>query len=381
MSNKVNPYKKKKNTKPKAKDIFTTLFVGSIFFALALFCFFKPNDDFSYSERRALSKFPKISSQSVLSGKAMSDFESYTLDQFPMRDSFRTLKALISKNVFLQKENNGLYYVDNHIASLDYPLDESSVIRAASRFEYAVKKYADEANRVYLSLIPDKNYFLAEKNGYPSMDYDKLVSLLRENCPSMQYIDIFPTLTIDDYYNTDTHWKQENIIDTASFLANALGTNIPDSESNYGVYTLEDDFSGVYAGQIMLPTKKDRISYLRNDVIDSFVVQDHENGKMIETYTLEKASGKDPYEIFLNGPVSLVEIYNGEINKQSTLVIFRDSFTSSLAPLLAQGYQKTILVDIRYMNIDFVGSFVDFKNADILFLYSTSVINNSETIK
>ena len=34
---------------------------------------------------------------------------------------------------------------------------------------------------VYYSVVPDKNYFIAEKNGYPSMDYDKLLSLMKEN--------------------------------------------------------------------------------------------------------------------------------------------------------------------------------------------------------
>ncbi len=363
------------------KNIVVTVFVGTVFFALALFCFVKPHDEFSYSERRALAKFPTINMETIASGKAMSDFESYTLDQFPMRDSFRSVKALISRYAFAQKENNGLYYVNGHIASLDYPLDESSVLRAASRFEHAVSKYASASNKVYLSLIPDKNYFLASQNGYPSIDYSGLTALLLENCQSMEYIDIFPTLSIDDYYTTDTHWSQDKIIDTASVLADALGTSIPSSPDKYISHTLDLEFSGVYAGQMMLPTKKDRITYLTNDLIDSFTAYDYENDKAIDVYTLENKDGADPYEIFLNGPVSLVEINNPEINNDSTLVIFRDSFTSSIAPLLAQGYKKTVLVDIRYMNVDFVGSFVDFENADILFLYSTSVINNSVTLK
>lgn len=363
------------------KNIVVTVFVGLVFFVLAFFCFFKPNDEFSDSERRILSKFPKINMETISSGKAMSDFETYTLDQFPMRDSFRSLKALISRYAFAQKENNGLYYVDGHIASLDYPLDEQSVLYAASRFEYAVSKYADATNKVYISLIPDKNYFLAETNGYPSMDYDRLTSLLLESCPSMEYIDIFPTLTVDDYYKTDTHWSQDKIIDTAACLAEGLGTFIPSSPEKYTFTELDSDFSGVYAGQIMLPTDKDRITYLTNRLIDSFEVFDFENNKEIDVYTLEHKDGKDPYEIFLNGPVSLIEITNPEINNNSKLVIFRDSFTSSIAPLLAQGYKTTVLVDIRYMNTDFVGSFVDFENADILFLYSTALINSSEILK
>lgn len=364
--------------KNKLRNIIVTSVIGVLFFALAIFCFIKAPDDFSYSERRGLAKFPQITLDNVLSGKAMTDFETYTLDQFPLRDFFRSVKAIISRYVFIQKDNNDLYYADGAIGSLDYPLDEQSIDYAAQRINYTLSKYKTASNRVFISLIPDKNYFLADKNGYPSYDYEALRKKLLDKLDGMEYIDIFPTLTIDDYYSTDTHWRQEKLLDTANALAKGLGTSIP---QKYETHTLNSEFSGVYKGQLMLPVKNDRISYLTNDIINSFEVFDHENNKEIDVYTLEKEAGPDQYEIFLNGPVSLVEINNPEINSDSKLIIFRDSFTSSIAPLLAQGYKQTILVDIRYMNPAFVGSFVNFENADILFLYSTSVINNSETLK
>ena len=34
---------------------------------------------------------------------------------------------------------------------------------------------------VYFSIIPDKNYFAAESNGYPSLDYERLEALMLEN--------------------------------------------------------------------------------------------------------------------------------------------------------------------------------------------------------
>jgi len=63
------------------------------------------------------------------------------------------------------------------------------------------------------------------------------------------------------------------------------------------------------------------------------------------------------------------------------LVIFRDSFGSSIAPLFAQGYKKITLVDIRYMHPDMLEHYVEFENQDVLFLYSTLVLNNAETLK
>lgn len=63
------------------------------------------------------------------------------------------------------------------------------------------------------------------------------------------------------------------------------------------------------------------------------------------------------------------------------LVVFRDSFGSSIAPLLAQGYSEVVLLDLCYVNSAFVGQLVDFQNADVLFLYSTLLLNNSLSMK
>lgn len=63
------------------------------------------------------------------------------------------------------------------------------------------------------------------------------------------------------------------------------------------------------------------------------------------------------------------------------LVLFRDSFGSSIAPLLLEGYSKITLVDIRYIHPDYLEQYMDFTDCDVLFLYSTLVLNNSDTLK
>ena len=87
------------------------------------------------------------------------------------------------------------------------------------------------------------------------------------------------------------------------------------------------------------------------------------------------------YEVFLSGPKSVQKIVNPMCETDKKLIIFRDSFGSSIAPLLISGYSEITLVDIRYISSGLIGKMVDFENAQVLFLYSTSVLNNSETLK
>ena len=94
---------------------------------------------------------------------------------------------------------------------------------------------------------------------------------------------------------------------------------------------------------------------------------------------MEKATGKDPYEIFLSGPISLITIENPNAKNGRELILFRDSFGSSIAPLFVEGYSKITLVDIRYLRADYLDKFIEFDDQDVLFLFSSLVLNNSET--
>ena len=84
--------------------------------------------------------------------------------------------------------------------------------------------------------------------------------------------------------------------------------------------------------------------------------------------------------MFLSGSDALLTIENPNAATEKELVVFRDSFGSSLAPLLATGYAKITLVDLRYLQSDLLGNFIDFENQDVLFLYSTLVLNNTVTM-
>lgn len=349
--------------------------VGFVFALLVLLVWLTPDAQHSTAERRKLKQMPLLTWETIFNGKFMGEFESYSLDQFPLRDAFRSLKALTS----LKADNNDVYVVDGVINSMDYPLREESLDYAAERFYNVYNMYLKDAGcQVYLSIIPDKNYFYGEGNGYLTVDYDALVSKVVADNDYMTYLNIFPCLAGEDYYRTDTHWKQENIADVAESLLAGMNHTV---DVSYETVECPEDFYGVYYGQAALPLEPDKISYLVNDTINQFVVYDYQNSKEIPVYDRNMMRGDDPYELFVGGPISLVTIENAQNPNGGHLIVFRDSFGSSISPLLAQGYAKTTLIDIRYIQPGILKNFVDFENADVLFLYSTMVLNNSETLK
>ena len=82
--------------------------------------------------------------------------------------------------------------------------------------------------------------------------------------------------------------------------------------------------------------------------------------------------------LFLSGANALLTIENPNAETDRELYIFRDSFGSSISPLFAEGYAKVTVIDIRYVQSAFLGNLIDFtEGSDVLFLYSTGMLNSS----
>ena len=318
----------------KKRNIIYVCAVAVLFFGLAAIAWLKPADDFSVTERRPLDQLPKLSVDAVFSGKFAEQFEEYSLDQFPFRDTFRSIKAMTHMYVFGQSDNNDVYMADGYVSKLDYPLSEKALEKAVKKFRsiYANDIKGSDA-QVYYSVIPDKNYFLAKENGYLAYDYEKMYGYLEDNLSDMTYIDIRGALSVEDFYATDTHWRQDRILDVAWTLGNAMGVNL---QAEYEAVTLDTPFYGVYYGQLALPIEPDSITYFEHENFSDCTIINHENGKEISMYDLDKAVGRDPYEMFLSGSLSVITIDNPNAATDKEFVIFHDSFGSSLAPLLVE---------------------------------------------
>lgn len=366
----------------KTKNILLAVLMAGALLAGFLCCLLLPDREFSQSERRKLATMPELSAENLLSGAFAEDFETYVQDQFPLREGFRRLKALTETYALGKLDNNGLYLAEGHLSKLDYPLNEKMLDHAAERFRYLYDTYlAGKDMNIYLAVIPDKNVFLAGQSGRLSYDFDALVSAVREKADYMEYIDLLSVLSLADYYRTDSHWRQERLLPVAERLAGAMGAELPQAE--YQENSLDTPFYGVYSGQSALPVSPDTLVCLTSDAMDGCTVTGYGSGKAeaLPMYDMGKGQGRDPYELFLSGAQPVVTIENPNSSSDRALIIFRDSYASALAPLLTGAYAKITLVDIRYVKSAALDRFVDFAAQDVLFLYSSSLLNNSLALR
>ena len=152
------------------------------------------------------------------------------------------------------------------------------------------------------------------------------------------------------------------------------------SSTDYTVNSL-GSFYGVYYGQLGIKMEPELLSYLTNDTIEGAKVTNLQKPEVKTVYDLEAYENLDSYDIYLSGASPLITIENQNAASEKELVIFRDSYTSSLAPLMIEGYKSITLIDLRYMSSDLLPEYVDFTNKDVLVIYSSLLLNSTAQLK
>lgn len=357
----------------KIKDIVVTIIFLFTIIALFLINVIKEDTDISVAERRKLATMPELTTKSLFDGTYFKKFDSYVTDQFVERDAFRKIKIDIELST--KGEYNNLYLYDNYIIEEIFPLNSNSINNLTNKINYIKDTYLNNNSNIYYTIIPDKNYFV--NNGNLKLNYNKLQDMMKNNLSNINYINIFDKLTLDNYYKTDTHWKEEDLFNVANTIANQMNFDI----TNNNVVNTITTFKGSYAGRLSVTKDIDTIKTISNPSTLNSSVYNYETKKYTDIYDYTKINSLDKYDIYLSGAVPIIDIINNNTSSDKELIVFRDSYGSSLIPLLIEGYKKITVIDIRYISSKILNKYIDFNDQDVLFMYSILTINNSFSIR
>lgn len=354
--------------KDKTKNFIITISFSAILIITFFVNVLMEDKTVSISERR---KLVQLSDININNSDMMEKCDKYTSDQFVGRDFFRKVKSFVSINFFRQKDDNNLFEKDGSIYKMEYPLNEINLERTLTKINKIYDKYLKGMN-VYYSIIPDKNHYL-ENDDHLKIDYEKMVDISKNILNNITYINIEKDLKLDDYYKTDLHWKQENLSKVVSQIQKSM--NVLDTSQNEYEINNVGNFYGAYYGQLGIQVEPDTLYTLSNKVIDESVVYNYETQKEEKIYTNSKTA--DKYDTYLSGAVSLITIENPNSMAEKELLLFRDSYGSSIAPLLIENYKKITLIDLRYLSSEALDKYINFDNQDVLFLYGMLVLNQN----
>lgn len=347
------------------KDKILSLVFLSILFGFGVATIFVRDREISLYERRKLMGVKELKEDII------ANLDEYLSDQFPLRDEFISLNTAYERYGLLNREKNGVYIEDGIIYEKNYPESTNGIQDFIKKMRFIENEFLRD-NRTFYTIIPDKNHYL--KGAYLKTNYDNLNATLEEGVRSVN-IAIEDMLDVEDYYKTDIHLRQKAYFEYVKALSSHMGFTYRDLEYSKVVY--EPFYGASYAKGP---------KFIRPDVLEYYVDKDdditvkHLEFGLKEMYDKEKLKGVDSYDVFLSGPSALVEIEN-EDAELGELIVFRDSFGSSLAPLLSPYYKKITLVDLRYIEMTQVTKYVDLTNADVLFLYGAQSVQSSHLLK
>lgn len=365
----------------KIKEILNISIFGVLIFGFGIGFLLKDDTLISREERRYLTQKDSFENLNILEGKHSGVLEDYMLDQFPFRTYFRKLKSFSNYNVFQKLHNQDIVIYNDNAIKLPMNYEYDTIQTTMNKIQL-LKKNMFKYNKCYFVLIPDKSCY------YPFYsdkicNYDLVEEQVKNNLgDKITYIPIKEQLELSDYYRTDSHWSQEKIEDVANTILTEMGKDV--NQNKYEINTIAD-FYGVYYSQAALNLKPDDINYLTNDVLKDCTVFNYETNKttpIYDLYKLKDDKSMDNYDIFLSGSASLLRIDNPNAKENKILYVFRDSYGSSLTPLLIENYSKIFVVDLRYINTDVLSKYISpTRYDDVLFLYSTLLINSPNNFK
>ena len=363
--------------KLKLKELLTSaifiVVVGALFVSNILI----PAPAVLAAERRMPARFPELSLKSISSGSFMDKFDDFAADNFILRDTFRGIHSFMVFDLYMQRDMSGLYRSKSIGLGEFRRTDASAYRQSAQKISNAAKSLDGLNMNIYYSLIPDKSIYA--ENFMPGFDLDLAESILSDVLGNYSYISLADKVVASDFYRTDLHWDQSKIADIANYLLTSMGA---DSGPDQYHDATAGEFFGLYAGQIALPTAPDILLYadipgLKVSYLNEKTLQ-YESGP---AYDLERFTGVDPYDTFLRGPQPLIVLEN-ESAPERELYLFRDSFGSSLAPLLTGSYSKITIIDLRYINLMLLDMFIDFApGSDVLFIYGSQIFNNPSVLQ
>lgn len=356
----------------------TVIVFLALVFGFTAVTFVSPKKAFSDNENRLLAQMPEFSVSGLFSGTFMSDYESYITDQFFLRDNWIQLKTLTE--IAMKKQDiNGVYIskdgfmIERHE---DSEVDLEQLKKNLDRLVEFTEKYAGllGGEHVKIMMVPTASEILTDKLPPFAAGFDQngMIDSLYERLPAGTVLDVRETLKKHSkeyiYYKTDHHWTTLGAFYAYQEFCKAMGFAVPELK-DVEQTVVSEEFQGTVFSKLNLSISKDSMSVftLPNTPTKVKMTADMENFDSM--YVEKYLSMKDKYSYFLDGNHGLTEISSNS-EGEGTLLIIKDSFAHSFAPLTVGNYEKVYLVDFRYFNMQISQFIREYGVTDILVLYN-----------
>ena len=369
--------------KTKFWNLLTVILFAAIVLAVPVYWLFFPQKTFSDSERRYLKEAPRLSAQKLSDWSYDDQIEGYLADHMPLRD------ALVGANAYFTlvtgRQVSAEIFCDRDGYLVEAPVDfqEGEIETRLKRIAALGEKTGLEPK---LLIVPSTGYVRNDRlpRTLAALYRDEEALRRIEETPCVSLVPIAETFRTQGqtwYYRTDHHWTADGAYAAYTAYMRAVGHEPLDHDAFYH-HTIKGYVGSTRSRSALWLSRADtitvdepigctvRVSFSDDDgIYDSLFFYDH-----LKEY--------DWYPLFLDGnhPVTVIENESAP-QDAPVLVMVKDSFGNTLAPLLVPSYRTIVMVDPRYYKQS-VSELCETYGADeLLFCYSIERIASELSLK
>lgn len=321
-----------------------------------------------------LIKRPKLTKKSVQDAEFQKDYETYLGEQFPGRPYWVKAEAKLQR-LFGRQDANGVYFGKDGYLLEKYKEQDFNWKKVKKNLKQT-SEFLQEYPNAKVLFVPVKSSTLADKlplfaqvsgEGRFFGMADKLIPQGQRSM-AWKALDAHKDEYI--YYRTDHHWTTLGAFYAYQAWAGEMGY-APLGKGSFTITPACGTFFGTTYAKARTGGRADTI-HLYKARNRSFHL-DYNMGEFQSAsfYDMEKLDGDDPYSVFFGGNQALVDIRQEGEADGGTLLIIKDSFGNCFAPLAAVHYKRTVVVDLRYMNLPVSKLLKVYPADDILILYNS----------
>ena len=364
------------------------LFAGALFllFFVGMLFFFRPAR--SESEKRELTKFPRLTFSTLISGEFFDGVSTWYADTYPGRE------ALVSGSLALRElsgiKNEQIIIHDDPAPTPggeDDPVDDTPIeklggVYLKGKTAYELYRESREESERYAALVAKAeaqlkgkatvydivvplsscvNLSESEQRSIGCSDAKAAIERIYGAMEGVKTVEILDLLQSHKneylYFRTDHHWTARGAYYAYTAFCRAAGI-APKELSEWNKY----EFGG-FLGTLYNEAGKPSVLANNPDVVEAWVpngtndiyltdksgTRQRYRGGVVRTDTDSfYAAAGSKYNCFIMGDNPLSEIHNETKHDGSSIVVVKESFGNALVPFLVDHYEYVYVVDYRY---------------------------------
>lgn len=364
-------------------NLLTVALFALILLAVPIYWFCAPEKTFSDAERRYLAEAPKLREQKLSDWSFDDKVEGYLADRMPLRNAlvgvnaYATLLSGRQVSAEIYRDRDG-YLVEAPIAFKEGELE--------TRLNRIAKLGETTGLEPRLLIVPSTGYIRSDRLPRTLAalyrDADALKQIEQAQGVSLVPIaERFRAEGRDWYYRTDHHWTADGAFAAYEAYMRAAG-HAPLSRDAFYHHSVKGYVGSTRSRSALWLAKPDTLTI--DEPIGCDVTVTFSDGEQTDTrlFFYEHLKEYDWYPLFLDGnhPVTVIE-NRSAAEDAPVLLMVKDSFGNTLAPLLVPSYKTIVMVDPRYYKQSVSALAEEYGATELLFCYSLERIATDLNLK